>query len=277
MLALMSLALSACEPAIKIFSVDDIGPLAVGTSANMDDAGLDLGGVWWMSPLPASPSVSFTLEQNDDNGVGNDFPEYFISFAGAFENTSSFPKLLKVPNEEKGTWTWANSFMGWGLMTYYALLESKDGDDADCKYGEDGKCRVLQDFTWLNSTMGYIDPISPVFGDDTFWILKEDHDDPDPDRWIRVTQREGEPFEDANLIYTLVRVVSPYGHKTAYFDDWLEFAANGGVSGDFTFRTLRTTRTWTSNDYCQRICQSLVPFGFAVSAPICCPICALLG
>ena len=86
--------------------------------------------------------------------------------------------------------------------------------------------------------------------------------------------RAAQPFEDANLIYTLVRVVNPSGGKTAYFDDWLEFAANGGIADDYTFRTLRMTRTWTSNDYCQRVCQSLLPFGFAVSAPFCCPLCA---
>jgi len=279
--ALAVAVLSQCEPAITIFKVDDISPLSTGTSANMDDGGLDLGGIWWMSPLPATIDT-YTLEPDDENGIpGNDFPEYFISFAGQYENSSSFPKLMQVPNSGAGAWTWANSLMGWAIMTYYAILGVKDHAYSDCPYGAAGAagsdCRTLQDFVWLNETMGYIRPVSPVFDADTFWIIKENHTHPDPDRWLRVTQRTGEPFEDANLIYTLVRVVSPYGHKTAYFDDWLDFAANGGVEGDLTLRPLRTTRTWATNNYCQRVCQSLIPGGFAVNAAVCCPLCAIFG
>jgi len=273
--ALAVAVLSQCEPAITVFKVDDISPLAVGTSMNMDDGGLNLGGVWWMSPLPASPAVSFTLEPGDDNGIpGNDLPEYFISFAGQYENSSSFPKLMQVPNSAAGSWTWSNTLSGWAIMTYYAILGAKDHEYSDCPYGT---CRSVQDFVWLNSTMGYIKPVSPLFDDDVFWIVKENHSHPDPDRWLRVTQRTGEPYEDANLIYTLVRVVSPYGHRTPYFDDWLAFAANGGVEGDYTFKTLRTTRTWATNNYCQRVCQSLVPGGFGLNAVVCCPLCAIFG
>eukprot|EP01063_Lacrimia_lanifica_P037456 TRINITY_DN76_c0_g1_i3.p1 TRINITY_DN76_c0_g1~~TRINITY_DN76_c0_g1_i3.p1 ORF type:complete len:1515 (+),score=784.46 TRINITY_DN76_c0_g1_i3:58-4602(+) len=246
-------------------------PMAVGSSANMDNAkaaGLDFEGIWWMSDNPVA--------------------EELVSFAGARMNATSFaqgPIDLAVPMARAGMWSWLTDTVGDILRRYYSTGSPDD----------------LKHFTFESTERGSISTgltnVPLVWVKDNFPFVKYSHDcdekygseycnptkcastsapgttcadliDQYPDdMWSRPTVFDKERWA-ANKVpcpwapisnwgrpwwpdttYTLKRIVMADGSPhPVFWNEWLEHTKdkNGAPGG-------KMLQSYMSNDWCERM------------------------
>merc|ERR1712217_724948 len=206
----------------------------MGTDENMCiPADIDLTGIWWMSAL------SHKIGDEVQKGEGNSAPEYLVSFAGAVaSSTTSYPLEMTAPTNTIGQWTWGDTFMGGVLMHYYATFN---------------KVSDHQHFFFKNNSFAEVRVVAAAIdtnGDGSGMAFQK----ASADEWLRKNydSTKGETPEDAKFLYKFVRIVYQDGTPSPFYQQYLDYMGN---SANFVGGSMKTMRTWGTNNNCMRQCQ----------------------
>lgn len=227
---------------IRDFKIEDVLPanLPAGEEppveiATHDNACMhpevDFTGIWWMS---SDKSLTWKGQMG-----GNKLDEYLVSFAGAVVNsTTDFPAAMTSPTNYARHWTWGKAESGKFLMNWYA---------------QKNEVTDHQHMVFHNSTLAEFQPVAAILKSSKMYLATKKSED----EWVRLnySPMEGQTLEDAEYIYTLVRIIHADGTPTRFWDMFLKYMHDrDNFANPFWGKT--HMYAWNSDDKCMRKCEA---------------------